>query len=120
MCLGCLFVGMAAAFPRIGLLVIWAFTDWVNIAFDNWFWPLLGLIFLPFATLMYVLVDISTIGSINLGGWLLIILGGVIDVSHWAEFIAKRRDAQTLYTQYAPGATSAPPTPPTPPATPAT
>src|SRR5688572_14034693 len=99
MCLACLFVGMAATFPRIGLLVIWAFTDWVDIAFDNWFWPLLGVIFLPFTTLLYVLVDVSTIGSINLGGWLLIILGALIDISHWAQTITKRQDAQALYGQ---------------------
>ena len=80
MCLGCLFVMMAASFPRIGLLVMWAFTDWVDIAFDSWIWPLLGLVFLPFTTLMYVLVDISTIGDINLGGWLLIIIGALLDL----------------------------------------
>jgi hypothetical protein len=113
MCLGCLFVGLAATFPRIGLLIIWAFTDWVDLAFDTWFWPLLGLIFLPFATLMYVLVDISTVGDPNLGGWLLIILGAVIDISHWAQIISKRRDAQSVYTQYGPGGTPATPTTPT-------
>ena len=28
----------------------------VNLAFNTWIWPLLGLIFLPWATLMYVIV----------------------------------------------------------------
>jgi hypothetical protein len=99
---------LAATFPRIGLLIIWAFTDWVEIAFDgNWFWPLLGIIFLPFTTLLYVLVDVSTIGSISLGGWLLIGLGALIDISHWAQVISNRREAQTLYGQYGPGRTAA-------------
>jgi hypothetical protein len=104
MCLGCLVVGLTLTFPRIGLLVIWAFTDWVDVAFEgSWFWPLLGLIFLPFATLLYVLVDVSTVGNINLGGWLLIGLGAVIDITNWAQTVASRRQAQELYSQYGPG-----------------
>jgi hypothetical protein len=98
---------LAVSFPRLGLLIIWAFTDWVDLAFDTWIWPLLGLIFLPFATLMYVLVDVSTVGSINLGGWLLIILGALIDISNLAQAVSNRRNAQSLYGQYGPGRTGA-------------
>jgi hypothetical protein len=107
MCLGCGFAMLAAAFPRVGLLIVWAFTDWVQRAFDdNWFWPLLGLIFLPFATLMYVLVDISTVGDISLGGWLLIGLGALFDISHWSQIIANRQNGVALYNQYGPGTTA--------------
>jgi hypothetical protein len=28
----------------------------INAAFDGWIWPLLGIIFLPYTTIMYVLV----------------------------------------------------------------
>jgi hypothetical protein len=62
MCLGCLFVMFTASFPvwgsslsrrsRIGLG-----------AFDNWFWPLLGVIFAPYTNLL-MLVDVSTVGDI--------------------------------------------------------
>jgi len=107
MCFGCLFAGLAATFPRIGLLIVWAFTNWVNIAFDdNWFWPLLGLIFLPFTTLLYVFVDVATIGDINLGGWLLIALGALLDISHWAQIVTNRRNAVSLYGEYGPGRTA--------------
>jgi hypothetical protein len=74
-CLGCAFILLAAAFPRIGLIIVWAFTDWIRIAFNgSWVWPLLGLIFLPFATLFYVLVDVSSRGNVTVGagfssGW---------------------------------------------------
>ena len=71
------------------------------------FVSLLGLIFLPFTTLMYVLVDISTIGEPNLGGWLLIGLGALLDISHWAQIIANRRDGVAIYNQYGPGRTAA-------------
>jgi hypothetical protein len=110
MCLGCLFAMLAVSFPRVGLLIMWIFTDWMEIAFeDNWFWPLLGLIFLPFTTLMYVFIDVGTIGDFSLWGWLMIGLGVLIDISHWAQFISKRRDGVDLYNQYRPsGADIAP------------
>lgn len=107
MCLGCLFAGLAATFPRIGLLIMWAFTNWVDIAFDNWFWPLLGLIFLPFTTLMYVVVDVATVGDINLGGWLLIGLSVLVDISHWGQIVSNRKNGQALYSQYGPGGATA-------------
>jgi hypothetical protein len=93
----------AAGFPRIGLILIWAFTNWVEIAFDSWVWPLVGLIFLPFATLLYVLVEVATVGDINLGGWLLIGLGALIDISHWVQIIYNRQNGVTLYYQYTSG-----------------
>jgi|SRR5215203_1627555 len=103
MCLGCLFAWFAVSFPRLGFVIIWAFTDWVDTAFDSWVWPLLGLIFAPYTALFYVLVDVSTVGDINLGGWLLIGLGALLDVSHWAQAIANRDNGVAVYNQYGPG-----------------
>jgi hypothetical protein len=103
MCLGCLFVALAAAFPRAGLIILWVFTPWVKQAFSTWFWPLAGLIFLPFATLTYVLVDAASVGSVNLGGWLLVALAGLIDLSHWAQAAYNRQNGIDLYNQYGPG-----------------
>ena len=54
--MGCLFVLLAGVFPRLALLIVWiARPAMVNAAFSSWIWPLLGLLFLPFATLMYVI-----------------------------------------------------------------
>jgi hypothetical protein len=104
MCLGCAFILLAASFPRIGIIIIWAFTNWVRIAFNgSWLWPLLGLIFLPFATLFYIMVDVSSAGSPSLGGWILIGLGALLDIMHWVQITANRENAQTLYGQYGPG-----------------
>ena len=41
--------------PRVALFVWWVFGNKVDAAFDTWIWPLLGLIFLPWTTLAYVL-----------------------------------------------------------------
>ena len=104
MCLGCLFAFFAATFPRAGLLIVWIFTDWVNRVFgDQWIWPLLGLVFLPFTTLMYILVSLP-VGGINFGGWLLVGLAVLLDLSHWAQLVNNRQNAQGLYNQYSPTA----------------
>jgi membrane protein implicated in regulation of membrane protease activity len=55
--MGCLFAMFAGLFPRLGLFIIWiARPVFVDAAFDTFIWPLLGIIFLPFATLIYVLL----------------------------------------------------------------
>jgi hypothetical protein len=106
MCLGCAFIALTMTFPRLGLVLVWAFTSWVEYAFNgSWVWPLLGLIFLPFATLFYVLVDVASRGSINLGGWIFVGLGVLLDAMHWGQVVTNRQNAQTLYVQYGPGGT---------------
>ncbi len=54
----CLFAMFAGFFPRLGTLFIWiARPVMFNAAFGgSWLWPILGIIFLPFTTLMYVIL----------------------------------------------------------------
>jgi hypothetical protein len=55
--MGCLFALFGGLFPRLALLILWiARPARIDAAFDTWLWPLLGIIFLPFATLIYVLL----------------------------------------------------------------
>jgi hypothetical protein len=68
---GCLFALTAAFFPRLALLFTWIFT------------PLLGIIFLPFTTLMYVLAYIPGIGLTG-WGWLWLTVGILLDLSSYA------------------------------------
>ena len=55
--------------PRIALFIWWVFGTEVDAAFDTWVWPLLGLIFVPWTTLAYVLVHAPLTGVSGLG-WL--------------------------------------------------
>jgi hypothetical protein len=58
---------MAAFFPRFALFLIWILRPGrVDAAFDTFILPLLGIVFLPFATLMYVLLHTPGVG---LSGW---------------------------------------------------
>ena len=63
----------------------------MDAAFDGWVWPLLGLIFLPFATLIYVIL--WTGGGPDGWDWFWVILAGCFDVAHWAARLVAARQA---------------------------
>jgi len=90
--MGCLFLMMAGVFPRLGTLFIWlARPAYFTAAFGNTIiWPILGIIFLPFTTLMYVLLWSST--GLTGWDWLWLILAVVIDVSHYGASAYSNRD----------------------------
>jgi hypothetical protein len=83
---------MAASFaPRLVLLFMWIIGTRVKLAFNNFIVPLLGLIFLPYTTIMYVLVWSPGIGVYG-WDWVWIGLGVVLDVMKWGQIIDKRRE----------------------------
>ena len=85
----CLFALLGAVAPRIALLLLWIFTPLVNQAFSTWIWPLLGLIFLPLTTLLYVLV-VGPLGTTNIWGWLIVLMGLLIDLRSYSDAFANR------------------------------
>ena len=53
---GCLFALGIGLAPRIFLILAWIFSErWDIVWQGNWFLPLLGIIFLPYTTVMYML-----------------------------------------------------------------
>jgi hypothetical protein len=90
--MGCLFAIFAGIFPRLGLFIIWILRPvLVDAAFTTWIWPLLGIIFLPFATLMYVIL--YTGGGLNGFDWFWVVLAGLLDITHWGVGYSQRRSA---------------------------
>jgi hypothetical protein len=80
--MGCLFALFGGAFPRLALLILWiARPALVGAAFNTFLLPLLGLIFLPFTTLIYVIVYVPGVG---LTGWgfFWVILALLLDLGH--------------------------------------
>ncbi len=86
----CLFALFAAFAPRLAMLFLWAFTPMVNRAFQGFLLPLLGTVFLPFATLFYVLFYIPGYG-LTAWGWLGVILGALIDLGGYGRAARSRR-----------------------------
>lgn len=96
--MGCLLALFAGVFPRLALLFVWiARPKMVDAAFDTWIWPLLGLLFLPFATLMYVILWRA--GGLDGADWIWIVLAGLLDLAHWGGGWSQRRQAPGYPTQ---------------------
>src|SRR3954449_3081128 len=100
--MGCLFLLITMLSPRLGVIILWTFTNYVNLAFNTWIWPLLGLIFLPWTTLFYILVA-APAGGITFWGWLFVALGLLSDLGAHAQAYASRDQAAS----YVPGGSSA-------------
>ena len=73
----------------MGLLLWWIFGSRVDHAFGSWIWPLLGLIFLPFTTLMWVLLDAPPVG-VHGFDWFWIVIAVLLDLSHYAGAYGQR------------------------------
>jgi hypothetical protein len=75
--------------PRIALVLVWIFGERIEHAFDSWAWPLLGLLLLPWTTLMYVIVWGP--GGVSGGEWIVVGLGVVLDLASYSARAAKGR-----------------------------
>jgi hypothetical protein len=91
--MGCLIGLLALITPRLVLFLVWVFTPYVSRAFNSFIWPLLGFIFLPFTTLVYVLVWTPGVGVTGLA-WLWVALAFLLDLT-WhsgSGYRASRRE----------------------------
>jgi hypothetical protein len=92
--MGCLFVLFAAFAPRLIVVFAWiARPAYFDAVFDSWIFPLLGLIFLPFTTLMWLLLGAPP-ESVEGFDWFWIVLAVLLDLSHYANTYAQRGTVQ--------------------------
>lgn len=87
-CLLALGIGLA---PRIFLILAWIFSDRWDLVWDTWIWPLLGIIFAPYTTVMYMLVWNAATG-ISGWDWLWIALGVLLDIMKWSSMVQYRKE----------------------------
>jgi hypothetical protein len=112
--LGCLLALGIAFAPRVALILAWIFSDrWALVWSGGWIAPLLGIIFVPYTTVMYMLVWKPT--GIEGWDWLWIVLGLFIDITHWSQGYLNRKQVPGYSTAAA--AVSGGGTPAAPPAT---
>jgi hypothetical protein len=86
---GCLLALGAAVAPRLVLIFMWIVGPRINAAFTSWIWPLLGIIFLPYTTIMYVLV--WSPAGITGWDWVWVGLGFALDAMKWSQIYANRQ-----------------------------
>jgi hypothetical protein len=90
--MGCLFAVIAVLSPRLALALVWIFTNEVTKAFHGAIiWPLLGLIFLPFTTLIYCLVYATGTGVTG-WGWLFVVIAFLVDMAAYGGSGYTNRD----------------------------
>jgi hypothetical protein len=93
--MGCLLAIFAGMFPRIALVIFWiARPERMDATFTSVLWPVLGIVFLPFTTLIYVLLYQPRVGVTG-SDWLWIGLAVVLDLAHWGASASQRRTVQT-------------------------
>ena len=89
----CLFALMAGFAPRLAALFLWLArpTMWSAAFGGSWLWPLLGVIFLPFTTIMYVILWSPGIGLTG-WDWMWLILAVICDVMHYGSTAYQNKD----------------------------
>jgi len=85
----CVFTVLVFLGPRAGALIWWLVNParW-NLAFTSFIWPILGIIFVPWTTLMYMIVFPGGVVGLD---WLWLGLGLVADIAWWAGGGFRRR-----------------------------
>jgi len=77
--------------PRLAFLWAWLFTPRVTEAFaGNFWWPLLGLLFLPWTALAYVFAWAPT-GGVSGIGWVVVAFGLLLDIASYSSRAAQNR-----------------------------
>ena len=78
----CMLTALLMAGPRVAIIIWWLVnTSYINNAFNNLIWPILGIIFAPWTMLAYVIFYPSGITGLD---WLWIALGILADLSSYA------------------------------------
>jgi hypothetical protein len=95
----CLFALLAGMFPRIADVLIWIARPqmFMNAFNKMYIWPILGIIFLPFTTLMYVIMYTPGVGLTG-WDWAWLALAVFLDLTHWGHTAYTNREAIPGYS----------------------
>ena len=89
--LGCLLAFGFAVAPRFFLILAWIFSErWPIVWQGDWLVPLLGISFLPYTTIMYMLVWTRT--GVQGWDWIWILLGLFLDITQWIQSANNRKN----------------------------
>ena len=102
---GCLLAFGAAVAPRVFLVLAWIFSPrWPAVWGGDFLLPLLGIIFLPYTTIMYMLAYQVPRG-VDGWDWLWVILGLFLDLWKYAQLWQNReKGVEVAQTYYSSGA----------------
>jgi hypothetical protein len=81
---GCFAFVVGLATPRLVMLVLWIFTDYLGRAYEGVVLPLLGFFLLPTTTLTYAVAENES-GGLEGWGILIVVIGVVLDLGMWGS-----------------------------------
>jgi hypothetical protein len=75
----CLLALAGFFFPRVVMVLLYLFTDYMGRAFQTALWPILGFLFAPFTTLAYAWA-VNSQGGVQGWGLAAVIVGVLLDL----------------------------------------
>jgi hypothetical protein len=75
----CLIVGILTASPRLILLGLWLFTDYLTQAGISFIWGLIGFVFAPCTTIAYAIAQ-NSFGGLQGSGTVVFAIGVLLDI----------------------------------------
>lgn len=82
--MGCLVGLVVLAMPRVVMVLMWLFSDYLSRAYEGWLIPLVGFFLLPTTTLAYSIAENET-GGLRSWGLILVIVAVLVDVGIWGR-----------------------------------
>ena len=82
--MGCFVALFALISPRLALIVVWLFTNWLDRAYDEWVVPFIGFFLLPWTTLAYAAMWVSGGREVTGFEWFIVILAFLADLSSYS------------------------------------
>lgn len=76
-CGGCLLVLFSLLAPRLVILGLALFSEYMAMAYETTLWPVLGWFFMPFTTLAYCAAMVNNEHQVT-GGWIVLMIVAVI------------------------------------------
>jgi hypothetical protein len=75
----CLVVVLALLTPRLVMVLMWLFSNYLSHAYGTWVWPLLGFFFLPTTTIAFAIAQ-NEFGGFRGWGAVITVVGVLFDV----------------------------------------
>ena len=91
----CLIGCFALFMPRLAIVLVWLFSDYLGTAYQTTIWPVLGFIFMPLTTLAYAWAWHQGNGSVAGVGLVVVVLAVLIDLGLLGTSETSRRAARS-------------------------
>jgi hypothetical protein len=75
--MGCLLPLFAIFMPRVALVIIFFFTNWVERSFQTVIWPLVGFLLMPYTTLAWMGAMLFNNHQVS-GAWIVVLVVAVV------------------------------------------